>query len=71
MATYRGTIRKSTEAGVWELITDDGTHYQLRSSDRALQIDGQRVSVDGRVANDAMGIGMAGPTLDVKRWSKA
>lgn len=71
MATFIGTVRKSDlEGGVWELHADDGTRFQLRGKDGGLRVDGQRVVVEGRVAEDAMGIGMTGPTLDVRSWKK-
>ncbi|MEQ9324504.1 MAG: DUF5818 domain-containing protein [Polyangiaceae bacterium] len=71
MSTFKGTVRKSDlSGGLWLLEADDGTRYQLRGKSAGL-VDGQRVVVDGSVAEDAMGIGMAGPTLDVSSWKKA
>jgi hypothetical protein len=71
MAKITGTVRKNDLAGgFWELQADDGECYQLRGGDDGLHVEGQKVTVDGKVAKDAMGIGMAGPILDVKRWSK-
>ena len=68
----RGTVRKNDlEGGIWELVADDGERYQLRGGDAGLRVDGQAVSVEGKIAKDAMGIGMTGPFLDVTSWSKA
>ncbi len=69
MAKYVGIVRKGVEGGVWELQTDDGARYQLRGADAGLEVDGQRVEIERKVDGGAMGIGMAGPTLVVKRWS--
>jgi hypothetical protein len=71
MASYRGTVRKNdVEGGVWELEADDGRRYQLRGGDGGLKVEGQRVVVKGKVADDAMGIGMTGPVLKVTSWTK-
>jgi uncharacterized protein DUF5818 len=72
MAKIKGTVRKNDlEGGFWELLADDGESYQLRGGDDALRVEGQKVTVDGKVDQDAMGIGMTGPILDVKSWAKA
>jgi hypothetical protein len=68
----RGTVRKNDlEGGIWELVCDDGERYQLRGGDSGLRVDGQVVSIDGKVDEDAMSIGMTGPILDVAGWSRA
>ena len=68
MPTLKGTIRKNDlEGGFWELVADDGEHYQLRGAKGDLA-DGQRVEVEGKVDKGGFGIGMAGPYLDVKSW---
>ena len=68
MPKLKGTIRKNDlEGGFWELVAEDGEHYQLRGAEGDLK-DGQRVEVEGKVDKDAFGIGMTGPTLDVKSW---
>jgi hypothetical protein len=67
----KGTVRRNDlEGGFWELVTSSGDAYQLRGGDAALRIEGQAVEVEGKVARDAMGIGMASPILDVSSWSK-
>ncbi len=72
MAKIKGKVRKNDlEGGFWELQADDGECYQLRSKDTGLLVEGQSVVVDGKVDEDAMGIGMTGPILDVKSWSKS
>jgi len=69
MAKLKGTIRKNDlEGGFWELVADDGEHYQLKGGGDGLCVEGQRVEVEGKVDKDAFGIGMSGPTFDVKSW---
>jgi hypothetical protein len=69
--TLKGTIRKNDlEGGFWELVTDDGDAYQLRGGDAGLRVEGQVVEIEGKVAKDAMGIGMASPILDVASWAR-
>ena len=70
MGRITGTVRKSDlEGGMWMLHADDGEEYQLRGGDAGLRVEGQRVTVEGRVDRGAMGIGMVGAYLDVKKWS--
>jgi hypothetical protein len=71
MTTFRGTVRKNDlEGGFWELEADDGEHYQLRGGDNGLRVEGQSVVIEGQLDDEAYGIGMTGPTLDVKSWKK-
>ncbi|HTM22498.1 MAG TPA: DUF5818 domain-containing protein [Kofleriaceae bacterium] len=71
MSKITGTVHKNDlEGGFWELEADDGECYQLRGGDDGLRVDGQKVTVDGKVDKGAMGIGMTGPILDVKSWAK-
>jgi hypothetical protein len=70
MRTFKGTIRKNDlEGGFWELVTDDGEHYQLDGGDAKLLVEGQKVQIEGRVSSSTMGIGM-GSQLDVSSWTK-
>jgi hypothetical protein len=67
MAKYRGTIRKSDlEGGHWQLEADDGNTYVLEGAPAAVEKDGAKVEVDGKVDDQAMGFAMTGPTLKVK-----
>ncbi len=67
-----GTVRfRDLEGGVWELVTGDGTAYQLAGGSKALRVDGQRVTVKGKVDSGIFGIGMTGPTFEVRSWKKA
>lgn len=70
MAKVTGTIEKSDlEGGLWILVADDGERYQLEGAEDVK--DGQRVTVEGKVERDLMGIGMSGAIFKVKSVSPA
>jgi hypothetical protein len=67
MSKLRGTIRKSDlEGGVYQLVGDDGTTYEVEGGDPLLRKDGARVEIDGSVDKNAMSFTMTGPRLKVK-----
>ena len=67
MSKLRGTIRKSDlEGGVYQLVGDDGTTYEIEGADPLLRKEGARVEVDGSVDKGAMSFTMTGPRLKVK-----
>jgi len=67
MGKFRGTVRRSDlEGGHWQLEADDGTTYVLEGAPAAVEADGAKVEVDGKVDDQAMGVAMTGPTLKVK-----
>lgn len=69
MAKFRGIIKKNDlEGGIWELHAEDGERYQIRGGDDTLRTEGQAVEVEGRIDEDAFGIGMSGPYLDISSW---
>lgn len=69
MATYRGKVTKNDlEGGFWELACDNGSKYQLRGGDDGLRVEGQSVEIEGKVDQQAFGIGMTGAYLDVQSW---
>ena len=69
MAKFQGTVKKNDlEGGFWELVADDGEHYQLRGAAATLCVEGQRVTIEGAIDKGGFGIGMTGPYLDVKSW---
>ena len=71
MAKFSGTVKKNDlEGGFWELHADDGERYQLSGGDDDLRREGVRVEIDGHVDKAAFGIGMTGPILKVKSWTK-
>lgn len=58
---------RDLEGGLWVLEGDDGQTYQL-ADDRRIQKDGKRIEVEGEVDSQAVGIGMVGPLLSVRRF---
>jgi hypothetical protein len=69
MTKLSGMVHKSDlEGGFWELVCDDGRSFVLHGGDAQLRTQGLRVEVEGRIDEDAMGIAMAGPIVEVKRY---
>lgn len=69
MAKYTGTVRRTDlEGGHWTLVTDQGVVYQLTGGGADLLQDGVRAEVDGRIADQQMGIAMVGDLLEVKSY---
>ena len=67
MGKLRGTIRKSDlEGGVYQLVADDGTIYELEGNDPLLRKEGAKVEIDGSVDKNALSFSMSGPRLKVK-----
>ena len=66
----QGVVKKSTMAGgaAWVLHAGDAV-YELDSDDKALLKEGQRVEVEGEIAEDQMSMTMSGPILRVKRFT--
>jgi hypothetical protein len=61
----KGTIRRSDlSGGHWTLEADDGETYQLVGKIDGCK-DGIKAEVDGKVDEQAMGIGMTGPHFQV------
>ena len=72
MSTYKGTVKKNDlEGGFWELVTESGEHHQLQGADSALQVEGQKVEIQGSIESATMGIGMVGSILKVSTWKPA
>ena len=69
IVTVKGTVvHEDLSGGVWEFAADDGNRYQMEGGDKKLYRNGQRATVSGEVATDAMGIGMMGPVLRIKSF---
>ncbi len=72
MATFKGTVNKNDlEGGVWELRASDGERYQLRGGGADLRVEGNKVTIEGKIDQGGFGIGMTGPILEVASWSAA
>ena len=72
MSTFVGTVKKNDlEGGFWELVDSNGEHYQLQGGDAALQVEGQKVEIEGSIESASMGIGMTGSILKVASWKSA
>ncbi len=71
MAKYVGTVKRNDlEGGFWELHASDGERYQLRGGDAGLKVEGLEVEIVGKIDRGGLGIGMTGPILEVKSWTK-
>ena len=69
MTKHTGVVNNNElEGGFWELVCDDGRRFALANPDAGLKRRGLRVEVDGKVDEDAMGIGMSGPVLVVRSY---
>jgi hypothetical protein len=65
----KGTVEfRDVEMGVWVLVGDDGTTYQIAGGRSSLLQEGQRVEIDGVVDGGAMGTAMVGPVLRVSGY---
>ena len=56
--------------GVWALVTDDGTTYELKDYPAELEEDGLQVEVEGQIREDVMTMAMIGKVLEVKSYKK-
>ncbi len=71
MSTFTGTVKKNDlEGGFWELVDSKGEHYQLQGGDSGLQVEGQKVEIEGSIESASMGIGMSGSILKVSSWKQ-
>ena len=56
--------------GVWALVTDDGTTYELKDYPSELEEDSLKVEVEGNIREDVMTMAMIGKVLEVKSYKK-
>jgi|GEM_PF-473380 len=69
MTKLTGVVHeRNLEGGFWELVCDDGRSFVIHGGDARLHTQGLRVEVEGRIDEDTMGIAMAGPIVDVRRY---
>lgn len=57
--------KKGFGFGVWALVTEDGTTYQLYEPVSELQKEGITVEIEGKIREDIMTTAMIGPVLEV------
>lgn len=64
--TVKGKVEhKLLGLGVWALVAENGTTYELKNPPSELQKDNTKVQVTGKVRDDVMTIAMIGPVLEV------
>ena len=56
--------------GIWALVTDDGTTYELKDCPAELEREGLKVEVQGKIREDVMTMAMIGPVLEVESYQK-
>lgn len=67
MKKLKGTVKKSNlEGGIWVLESGKEV-FQLKDGPPDLYQEGQKVTLEGNIRKDMMGIGMTGPVLEVKK----
>lgn len=65
----RGKIeKKGFGFGVWALVTDDGTTYQLKDPESELQQEGIKVEIEGKIRQDIMTTAMIGAVLEIEAY---
>jgi len=59
-------VKEDLSGGVWFIVSDAGQRYALNGGEVGLLHEGLRATVEGRVEEQAAGIGMTGdPVLSV------
>ncbi len=54
--------------GVYALVTDDGTTYELKDYPAELEQEGIEVEVTGKIREDMMTMAMIGKVLEVESY---
>ena len=60
--------KKGFGFGVWALVTDDNTTYELKDYPPELEQEGIRVEVAGKIREDIMTMAMIGQVLSVESY---
>ena len=58
--------KKDFGFGVYTLVTDDGTIYELKDYPAELEQEGIKVEIEGEIREDIMTMAMIGKVLEVK-----
>ena len=54
--------------GVWALVTNEGTTYELKDYPHELEQEGLAVEIEGKIREDVMTMAMIGPVLEVTAY---
>lgn len=67
--TVIGTIeKKGFGFGVWALITEDNTTYELKDPTAELKQAGIKVEIEGKIRDDIMTSAMIGAVLEIESF---
>ncbi|MCC0176101.1 hypothetical protein I4641_03790 [Waterburya agarophytonicola K14] len=58
--------KKGFGFGVWTLVTDDNTTYELKDCPPELEQEGIKVEIEGKIREDVMTMAMIGKVLEVQ-----
>jgi len=71
MTTVTGTVeRRDFGPGVWVLVGDDGTTYELRVGKDVALTAGRRARVEGEIRDDIASFAMVGPVFEVSSFAE-
>ena len=69
--TFIGKIEwQELGMGVWVLVADGGTTYELKDPPSTLCQPQARVKIVGQIRNDVMTLAMVGPVLEVSSFER-
>lgn len=60
--------KKGFGFGVWALVTDDGTTYELKDPPSELKQEDITVEIEGQIREDVMTMAMIGAVLEIKSY---
>ncbi len=60
--------KKGFGFGVWALITNDETTYELKDPPSELKKEGITVEIEGKIREDVMTMAMIGAVLEIKSY---
>ncbi|MGL6342803.1 MAG: hypothetical protein ACRC80_27145 [Waterburya sp.] len=60
--------KKGFGFGVWALITNDETTYELKDPPSELKQEDITVEIEGKIREDVMTMAMIGPVLEIESY---
>jgi hypothetical protein len=60
--------KKGFGFGVWALVTEDGTTYELKDPSKELKQEGITAEIEGKIREDVMTMAMIGSVLEVESY---